>query len=118
MPYQSIDLKPLYRGDDYPIPLTFTKNGAVEDITGWKIYFTAKHHDTDSDDDAVIKMDVTEHTDPTNGKSLIFLTNGETGDLVPGKYVFDIQYKKADGTVKTVMKGKLKVLQDVTEREN
>jgi len=114
----TIDLKPFFRGDDYPIPLSFTKNGVVEDITGWKIYFTAKYHDTDSDDEAVIKMDITEHSDPTNGKTLIFLTNGETGDIKAGKYVYDIQYKKANGTVKTIMKGKFKVLQDVTEREN
>lgn len=115
---QMIDLKPLYRGDDYPIPLTFTKNGVAEDITGWKIYFTAKHYDTDTDDEAVIKYDTTTHTDPTNGKSLIPLTNGETGDLMPGKLVYDIQYKKPDGIVKTVMKGKWKVLQDVTKRED
>ena len=115
---QMIDLKPLYRGDDYPIPLAFTKNGEVIDITEWKVYFTVKYHDTDSDNEAVIKYDVTEHTDPTNGKTAIMLTNGETGELIPGKYVYDIQYKKDDGTVKTVMKGKLKVLQDVTKRED
>ena len=116
---QLINLRPdIFRGDDYPIPLEFRRNGIVENITGWKVYFTVKYHDTDSDDDAVIKCDVTEHTDPTNGKTLIFLTNGETGGLVPGKYVFDIQIKKADGTVKTIMKGKVKVIQDVTKREN
>ena len=115
---ETINLKPLYRGDDYPIPLAFTKNGEPEDITGWKIYFTVKHLDSDTDDDAVIKYDITDHSDPTNGKSLIFLTNGETGDILPGKYVYDIQYKKDNGTVKTIMKGKLRVLQDVTKRED
>lgn len=115
---QLIDLKPLYRGDDRNINLTFTDNNGAIDITNWKIYFTVKHLDTDSDDIAAIKKDTTVHSDPTNGKSSIFLTNGETGNLIPGNYVYDIQIKKGDGTVKTIMKGKLKVLQDVTKRED
>lgn len=115
---QLIDLKPLYRGDDRNINLAFTDSNGAIDITDWKIYFTVKHHDTDSDADAAIKKDTSTHSDPTNGKSEIELTNGETGMLTPGKHVYDIQIKKADGTVKTIMKGKIKILQDVTERED
>jgi len=111
-------MKEITRGDNEPYTLEFTRNGEPEPITGWKIYFTMKKKLSQSDADANLKVDITEHDDPENGKTSIYLTNGQTDDLEPGDYFFDIQVKKADGIIKTILIGKVKVVADVTRRED
>ena len=108
-----------YRGDNKSYTLAFTdKNNEPINITGWTIFFTIKRYLSQSDDEANLKEDVTNHDDPTNGLSSIHLSNGQTDSLEPGDYFCDIQIKKVDGTILTIMAGKLKVLADVTRREN
>ena len=111
-------MKEIVRGDNEPFTLEFTRNGEPEPITGWKIYFTMKKHLTQSDDEADLKCDVTEHDDPENGKTSIHLTNGQTDNLEPGMYFFDIQVKKSDGVIKTILNGQVNVVADVTRRED
>ena len=53
--------------------LQFTVDDLPLSIDGWTIYFTVKRNLTDSDDDAIIKKDITSHTDATNGKTQILL---------------------------------------------
>ena len=108
-----------YRGDNKSYTLAFTDsdNNAI-DITGWKIFFTIKQHLSQSDSEANLKEDVTDHDDPTNGLSSIHLSNGQTDLLEPGDYFSDIQVKKTDGTILTIMAEKLRVLADVTRRES
>jgi len=108
----------LFRGDDYTISLEFTEGGVAKDITDWTIYFTLKKNLDDSDDDAVLKKDVTEHSDPTHGKTEIVLTNSDT-DALAGVYDYDIQYKdnSTPAIVKTVITGKMTVEKDVTRRK-
>jgi len=106
------------RGDDQVLALEFTENGAVKDITGWTIYFTLKKNIDDLDDDAVLKNDVTTHTDPTNGKTEIPLLNTET-DVLEGIYFYDIQYKDVatPALVKTVLSGTMNFAKDITRRK-
>lgn len=106
------------RGDDQVLALEFTENGAVKDITGWTIYFTLKKNIEDSDASAVLKKDITTHTDPTNGKTEIPLLNTET-DVLEGIYFYDIQYKDVStpAIVKTVLSGQMTFTEDVTRRK-
>jgi len=106
----------VYRGDDKTFNFTFkNSNGAAINITDWTIFFTVKEHETDADDDAKIKKDVTSHTSPTGGLSTLSITDSDT-NLTPKKYYYDFQYKKADGTIKTIVKGEFRVLTDITRR--
>lgn len=103
------------RGDDKFFVLTFTdSNGDPIDITGWTVYFTVKSNLNDSDDDALISKDVTDHTSPTNGITKIHLTSSDT-NLV-GTYFYDIQIKRDDDVVLTVLEGNITFKRDVTQR--
>lgn len=107
----------IIRGDDKYYNLTFTDGtGSAIDITNWTIYFTVKSNLSDTDDsNALIQKDVSSHTDPTNGKTRVHLTHGDT-DLTKGDYYYDIQVKKDNGDIITVVNGIFEVAYDVTRR--
>jgi len=108
----------VYRGDDKTWEVQFKNDaGTPIDITGWKVYFTVKEKDSDSDDLAKIKKDTEVHSDPTQGKSQIVLVPTDTENL-KGNFYYDIQIKKATGEFITVIVGTLEVLRDVTRRKN
>lgn len=110
-------LNPLYRGDSWEYTLSFTNNdGSKINITGWKIYFTLKKYVWKSDEDADLKEDITEHSNPLEGKTKITLTTEDTKNLGIGVYNFDVQVKRADETILTVLKGTLEILLDITRR--
>lgn len=112
-----MDLSPLYRGDSREYVLTFTdSNGDPISITDWKIYFTLKKNEYDSDEDAVLKKDITEHTSPATGVTKFTIVPADTNEIAPGEYSYDIQAKKKNGDIITVVKGKLKILTDITRR--
>ncbi len=117
MPEKLVTLNPLYRGDSREYTLSFTNNdGTKIDITGWKIYFTLKKYAWKADADADIKKDITAHLKPLEGETKITLTAGDTKNLGIGVYNFDIQIKRADGTILTVLKGTLEIMLDITRR--
>ncbi len=101
----------IIRGDTKTWPLTFYSDEAKTtpiNITGWTIFFTVKEK-TDAPNDsadtsAKIKKDVTSHSDPTHGVTSLTLSPTDT-DIEPGTYLYDLQVKKANGDVKTIMMG-------------
>ena len=109
----SSELK-IYRGDTKTFSLTFQNSeGNAKDITGATIYFTAKKDVQDSDDDAVIQVTQTTHSDPTNGKSSIALSTDDT-DIDPGRYNYDFQLVESDGSVTTLVVDRLVILADIS----
>lgn len=108
----------IIRGDDINITLAFTDtDGDPVDLTGSTLFFTVKEKLSDVDDDAVIEKDVTSHTNPTGGVTVLALTSTDT-DINAGSYYWDIQIKNEAGKIASSQKGLLKVLQDVTLRTN
>ena len=90
------------------------ETGTAIDITGDTIFFTVKINKTDSDDDALIKKDITTHTDPTEGESQISLSTTDT-TIAAGEYYFDI--KRLHGSnINTIVNGVFRAYQDVTTR--
>ena len=87
------------------------------DLTGATVYFTVKTEadDNPTDTTAIIKKDVTTHTDAINGQTNIALTPSDT-DVAPGDYFYDIKLKKADGQQQTVDIGKFIVKAAYTNR--
>lgn len=117
MPENIVSLNPLYRGDSREYTLSFTnKDGTKIDITNWKIYFTLKKYAWKADIDADLKKDITVHSNPLEGETKITLTSEDTKDLGMGVYNFDIQVKRADETILTVLKGRLEIILDITRR--
>ena len=75
-------------GDGVAIPL----------VEGDTIYFTVKEN-TETDDKILQKI----ITDFTLGEALITLFPADTKDLEAGVYVYDIQWTKASGEVRTIV---------------
>lgn len=104
------------RGDSWSRTINFKNQaGSPIDITGWEIFFTVKTALSDTDTNAVLQKNITSHTDPLNGLSAISFTAAETNN-VSGKYHYDIQVKKSDGTIKTYLYGEITFLEDSTRR--
>lgn len=103
-----------YRGDSIKIELNFTDgSGDALDISEWSVFLTIKHDIDDTDDDAVVQKVVTSHSDPTHGKTLVNVPASEVNTL-EGPYYYDIQVKKADGTIKTIISDMMIFLKDIT----
>ena len=102
-----------YRENSMTITLTF----ADVDLTGATVYFTVKSAaDSDTtDSSALIKKDITSHTDAVNGLTEIALLPADT-DIAVGKYKYDIKLKKADGQQTTTQVGEFIVKEAITNR--
>lgn len=112
----------IFRGDTVNIDLTITdKNGTAIDITGYKLFFTAKTNNDDSDDNALIKKDVTTHLDPdgddgtSTGQSRITLSSTQTAVDV-GVFYYDVQMKDTSGNITTITVDRFRVKQEITTR--
>lgn len=112
---QNKDLE-IYTKTTKAYELIFKKNGVAENITGWTIYFTCKLNMKDTDANAVIAKDITDpnHSDPTNGKTLIELTTSDT-DLL-GSYHYDIKFKDDNGNADILFRGRITFVKPVTMR--
>lgn len=108
------DLK-IYKKTTKYYELRFTRNGLSIPITGWKIFFTMKTNRSDTENDAVIKKDITSHLDPLAGKSLITLSVEDT-DKTAGVYWYDVRYITDEDDTGILYEGRLKVELPVTQR--
>lgn len=105
-----------YRGDTkiYDIVITDDTGNPI-DITGSTIWFTLKSDPTSDDTNAEIQKVITTHIDAPNGKTQVVLSKNDTEHLVPEMYYYyDFQWVTNTGDVQTIMKDKVKVLQDIT----
>lgn len=98
------------RGDTFNLPIQFGEN-----ITGWVIFITLKKNIDDEDEDAVVSKEISDHTAPLDGITIIELTAEETTNLL-GSYYYDIQYKETDDTITTLLKGTITFVKDITRR--
>ena len=100
------------QGDEKAYNLTFSTAGVAQNITGATVKMTVRR--TRNNGEALISKVVTEHTDPTEGKTTITLSPTDTAiDL--GAYYYDIQISGGGIGKKTVMKGELVITWQVTE---
>lgn len=108
---------PIIRGDTQSIDFELTDNGSPVDLTDSIVFFTAKPALTNdvSDNTAVISIEVSVHSDPTAGKTVIPLTAQDT-DVTPGIYFYDIQIKDVEDNITSIAARKLEVVSDVTRR--
>lgn len=105
----------IVRGDDkvYSIQFKDDLENPI-DITGWTVFFTVKREFKDTDTNALIKKTITTHTDALNGITEIKLIPTDTNWV--GNFYFDIQVKKVDNSIHTVMIGTVEFIKDVTNR--
>lgn len=111
----------MYRGDDYTMQLTFEDElSQAIDVTGWELKSTMKLSTELPDDDPTnVQVDIgpLSGADATNGIAYITYPNSQTGNLIPGEYLLDVQ-KEHLGSVLTLFTGTVTVKPDVTWRKN
>ena len=104
------------RATDQSFTTTFLDaDGNVIDLTGSTVFFTVKTRVQDTDAEALITKDVTSHSDPTNGITIITLTDTQT-NIAPGNYVYDIKIKDSSGLISQTTTQDFKVLDRTTIR--
>jgi len=108
----------IIRGDSQEITVTFEDVDSLPlDLTDKTVFFTVKNIngiDSDDDTDAKITKEITVHSDPTAGITIISLTPAET-DIEPGEYFYDLQIVY-NGSVISTIKDIVTIIQDVTKR--
>jgi len=107
-----------YRGDSYPIELLVQdENEDPITLTGSSLLFTVNSV-KDPEDDSDQKFEVVGVIDPdqvTNMGLVTFTPTTVQTDLAKAIYYYDIQLTNSSGDIKTIMKNKFKVLQDITK---
>lgn len=106
----------IFRRDSPSITVNVSGTAGTVDITGYKFFFTVKEVDTDTDANAKISKDVSSHSNPSIGQTVISMGTADT-NIEPKIYVYDIQMKDTASKITTLLKGEFEVKQDVTVRE-
>lgn len=120
-----IQLNPFYRGDDFALEVKLRTKSAGEpvDISGWFLVSTLKlsselpdNPQLDDDNNRQVLQVFTRvpaNEDAQNGIAHLLFGHEQTAQLIPTTYQIDIQAEIGD-SVTTLMKGKIRVLSDVT----
>jgi len=109
----------LTRGDSQTYTIALLKaDGTPYCIKNWVVFFTLKTDPSLPDTQASLQKIVTTFPDTTSGTSgvaSIPLLPGDTKNLPPGEYDFDIAVCTAANENYTVLKGKFDLEYDVTQ---
>lgn len=108
----------MVRGDNKTFTINFKdSSGDPIDISGWRIFFTLKMKQDDSDAQAKLKKDSDVASgDGVDGKFELNLVPVDTSGLNTGKYYYDVQAKKDDGNIFTALRGEFTIFADITTR--
>lgn len=78
------------RGDNYPVQVQIFEGDEPMDITGATAFLTVKKRLQDSDDNALIKVETTSHTDASEGITEFDMTSPVDVDIV-GSFFYNIR---------------------------
>lgn len=117
MSYTQLDLPSQVRGDTWVFNFIIQDTaGNAINITNHEYTITLKSDISVLDENAEIQIGPTvpSSSNALLGKVSIIVPGGSTNALVPRTYNYDIQEVETDGTVSTLLIGKIKVRADVT----
>ena len=117
MSYTQLDLPSQVRGDTWVFNFVIQDTaGTPIDITSREYTITLKSDISVLDENAEIQIGPTvpSSSNALLGKVTIVVPGSSTNALVPRTYNYDIQEVETDGTVSTLLIGKIKVRADVT----
>jgi hypothetical protein len=108
----------LYKGNPYAGIMTVTDSaGNAYDLTGKTVFFTVKNFDDeDNDAGALITKDITSHSNPTAGITVLELTALQT-NIAKGDYKYDLRIYQASPLIQlNSVQGFITVKEIVTKR--
>lgn len=115
MSYIVKNLDPLVRGDDWNIKFQVTSGGFPVDITGFSYKMTLKAKKEDPDPGAVqLSGSSLVPAEAQEGVLFMKAARAATDSITPGNYNYDLQQIDAQGYVKTLLIGKVRVVADIT----
>ena len=100
-----------FRGDNIAWPYIYTVDDAAADITDYIFTFTINREKEPTDESQQIYQVESTVIDASAGKFYFQITT----DAEPDNYFYDIQVTKPNGNIRTLEKGKFKVIQDITK---
>jgi hypothetical protein len=106
------------QGADAAMELHLTNNnGSKKDLTGYSVAGMIRRTYNTSDSDAISFTSIVA-SPLTDGVVTVSLTNLETGDMTPARYVYDIELSYQDSDANTIieriLEGKIEVTPSVT----
>lgn len=109
----------IYRGDSKVFSINITDSVGPVNITGCVLYFTVKetfaqNKSEITDENALIKKEVSVHVDAVNGSTEVVFSPSDTNSLKPKEYVYDLSIKDSNDNIVTFTKSKFVVVADVT----
>jgi hypothetical protein len=100
------------QGADFSTTITVTDNaGAVVDLTGYTGRGQIRKHYTS---ETAVDFDVSFGTPKSDGKVTLSLTNAQTTNMEPGRYVYDAEIITGGGVVSRLVEGLATVTPEVT----
>jgi hypothetical protein len=103
------------KGDTRTIKAILTDSlGAPFDLTGYEVIFTAKLGMSDTDANAVIGPKAGSVQDAEGGILHVDLLSNDT-NITPNDYHFDIRIYKETTNIYTIVRGKLNILENITD---
>lgn len=104
------------RGDDFVIPFAITDDDWLPaNLTDCQINLTVKDPkqlEIANDSVVIFKKTITSFVNPTAWTGEIVITNQDT--KTAWFFEYDIQLKKADGSICTLVRQRMNIMQDVT----
>jgi hypothetical protein len=106
----------LIQGDSKCWAIQIRRNNQVIDISGWKIFFTAKtdYSVTDTNATIAVTIDVPNDINSQKGIAFLRLLSSDT-DVDVGTYVYDIKYQSSEDR-ETIARGDLTIVPTITQR--
>lgn len=117
----------IYRGDSYPITaiirvgqITGLWNSEIPEpvpvnLAGATVIMTVSYNVSPDDDSCkLFSINGVIDPDPASGK-VVFTPTSENTNLPAKTYYYDIQYIDANGNIRTIIKSKLIIVQDISK---
>ncbi len=106
-----------YRGDSYPLELEITNSDTEEiiDIVGCSFLLTVDSLKSPPDNTTKVFEVAGVLDDDTSTGRVSFTPSATSTDLTPGTYYYDLQITDSSSNIRTVSKGKWKIIQDITK---
>ena len=106
---QYVDLQTV-SGNSWDLPLSFTTGSypstTAQSIEGWTINLLVKVLQSDTEEEAVLDIDVTDHVDAINGLTAVYVSAAQTAEL-SGYYYYYLTWTDDSGGIQTFQYGKV-----------